>query len=86
MPKKKAKKTTKKKVGCNCVKDVNKQLEEHNTVLRTEMLYDKKTGKMRVSGPVIETHKLETKSRKSKITIFTLYCPFCGVKLKKEKA
>ena len=79
-----AKKKAKKKTGCNCIKQLNKELEKKNAYLRRELLVNFKTGKGTMSSVVIETCKDDTKKRKPKPTVFAVYCPFCGVKLEVE--
>lgn len=72
-------KTPPKKKKCTCIEQVNKQLEQFNTVLTKAItLNDNMTTGISL---IIESEKLDTKKRGTKKTVFPSFCPFCGKKL-----
>ena len=63
---------------CNCVKQVNDQLQNYNTMLDLRLSVDFSTGKMYDTPPIVATVKIDTKKRGQPATIICVYCPFCG--------
>lgn len=81
MPKTKAKRVE----ACNCIDQVNKQLEKYNTYVPRELTFNFKTGKsaLRLAIP---TAKIDSsKSGRAKV-VFAAYCPVCGKSLEPKAA
>lgn len=74
----KAKKKT--DAGCDCVEQVNKTLEKHNTYIHREMLFNFKTGSARMAPLALPTRKIDSKKKAPAKTVFGSYCPICGKK------
>lgn len=65
---------------CNCVEQVNLELEKYNACLRTKLIADFKTREMdrRIVLPLSKRDS----TKKSKLpTVLCTYCPICGIKL-----
>lgn len=64
---------------CDCAKQMNEALKEHNAALDIPMMTTRRNGDLERTGPkvVVATRKL-SKSRKSLPMLFASYCPFCG--------
>lgn len=59
---------------CNCAKDLNENLKQHNYRLTRNLLQGDE-------APVlIEMHKIEPKKRSPNTSMVASYCPFCGKK------
>lgn len=56
-----------------CFKELNKELEQHNTKLVGNLLG--------IDYVLVETEKIETKKRGRPKSVIASYCPFCGKKL-----
>ena len=66
---------------CNCVNELNKQLEERKTEIVQRIHFDQKTGDLKLSPPVIATKWVDKKPReKSLPVLIATFCPFCGEK------
>ncbi len=63
---------------CECVKEVNKKLNEagHNTQVKLPMMMG--GGAER---PIVVAEKADSDIRKKPISVFASFCPFCGDKL-----
>lgn len=60
---------------CDCIKDINAHLAEHNTKITIPMWTS--------SGryiPFVETSKIDGKKRGKPKSVFASCCPFCGEK------
>jgi len=77
MAKKKAAKT-----GCNCVEQVNKQLEDSNAKVSQYLQVNFTTGESSMTNPMVALEKKITSSRtRTKLpSLVCTYCPFCGKK------
>ena len=67
---------------CNCIEQINKLLEEHNT--RLALGINMRTGKS--TGARIAVEKIESKKRKGPVDMYASYCPFCGEKYKRDNS
>ena len=56
-----------------CLKDLNKALEHHNTKLVGNLIG--------TNAVLIETEKVDSKTRGRPKTVVATFCPFCGKKL-----
>ena len=65
---------------CECAEQVNEKIRERNAVLDDRLLVNLKTGKTRVSAPLVAVVKLDEKKRMTRTVIIATYCPFCGRK------
>lgn len=64
-------------MGCNCIEEVNAKLLERNTVL-LEPIFITNDKARRL---FVETRQLEKgRGKKKAMSVFTTFCPFCGVK------
>lgn len=64
---------------CTCMTNINADLKEHNTRLATSFVITRDRKGMDCL-PIVQTEKLQTKSRTKPIIVIPTYCPFCGVR------
>lgn len=57
---------------CDCITEVNKLLDEHNTTLALPMFGARR--------PFVQTEKLESTKRGKPPMMQATFCPFCGEK------
>lgn len=62
---------------CNCVKDFNVKLADHNTKI-VETLGFPRDGSPAFTRPTIQTEKIESRKRVGPAIAVPSYCPFCG--------
>jgi hypothetical protein len=67
------------KPACTCVKQANKKLAAHNTVIDTATLIQMPSGLMYETMP-IPTVKVDSSKRGRPLRVSATYCPFCGIK------
>lgn len=67
--------------GCTCVELINEKLKPFNTALHLAVTMGGGPDLKLSRTLVIETHKIESKKRGTRKTVFPTYCPFCGQKL-----
>lgn len=66
---------------CTCIETVNEKLASRNTRLLEPIFIHGDTGRRLF----VETQQIETGRGKAKATsVFTSYCPFCGVEQEKQ--
>jgi hypothetical protein len=71
---------------CDCVEKVNEKLKEMNTYVHRELMMNFKTGKGRLSQPMVVTRQIDSKNKKMKArTLLCAFCPFCGKSYDDEK-
>ena len=61
---------------CNCYKEMNQALAEHNTRLVPSVILSA-CGRA-VVRVTIETEKLDSRKRPGPVNLTGSYCPFCG--------
>ena len=62
---------------CNCIEEMNKELEKQNMNTKLELAFGMKGVIKKVLICVV---KLDDKIKKKPIKLFATYCPFCGQK------
>lgn len=62
---------------CNCIKETNEMLAEHNTVLVSTMF-------RKPDAVVIATDKLDSKKRGRAGIMVASFCPFCGERYERK--
>lgn len=67
-------------MSCNCIDQVNKELEKYNTELGIGHSLNFDTQKISVIL-YVETRKVDPKTRGKKKNVIASYCPFCGKKM-----
>lgn len=68
---------------CNCIKEVNAKLAEHNSRLALGITFG---GGNQRSTLLIQTVQIETgRGKKKAISALPSYCPFCGVSYAKAE-
>lgn len=74
------------KTQCNCIESVNEQLDQlRGAVVHRELLMNFKTGKSRMSPPLLVVRKSDSKNKSKRLpTVFCTFCPFCGRKYKDD--
>lgn len=70
------------KPGCNCIEQVNKQLEDSNAKVAQYLQVNFKTGEATMSNPMVAVEKKIHSSRtRTKLpSLICSFCPFCGKK------
>lgn len=64
---------------CDCVKNINEKLIEHNTRISMSFTITRDLSTMG-SALTVPTEKIDKKNRKKPMTMIASYCPFCGKK------
>lgn len=66
---------------CDCIKQVDKQLEPFNTMLVTTIPFDGTDQKV-----ALYVDKVESKKRGKVKNVIASYCPFCGHKYDEKES
>lgn len=64
---------------CTCMTGINADLKEHNARLATSFVMTRDRKGMDCL-PIVQTEKLQSKSRVKPPIVLPTFCPFCGVK------
>lgn len=64
----------------DCVKQINDLLVPHNTRLAMAFSFSEPSREL----IALRTEKVDSKVRGKPVSFFAAFCPFCGVKLKKD--
>lgn len=64
---------------CDCMNRVNEKLQPRNTKLSVAFCLSRDLGEMDTMI-MIQTEKVDTKSRVKPTSVIPTFCPFCGVK------
>lgn len=67
---------------CECIKEINKKLEEAetNSALEIPMMLNMTENTVRADRTIIVTRKINTKKRGKAQRLLATFCPFCGEK------
>ena len=72
-------------MNCDCIKQVNEKLRHaFGTRLSTSLLLGKEVEET-MSIPTIQLEESRAPKRQKPQPVLITYCPFCGVKVKKEE-
>lgn len=68
------------KKGCDCLKQVQEELKPHNARVVRSMQVNLSNNTCGMSPPKLVLEKLDSKNRGKLLSVFCVYCPFCGKK------
>lgn len=66
--------------ACNCVLKVQQELNGHNAKLECGIHANFNSRTISFQMPILSTKKIDTKKRSKPVTVYCVYCPFCGDK------
>lgn len=70
---------------CGCMKRINENLKERNTKLSTGFCLSKDLGSADLLL-IIQTEKLDKRSRVKPVTVIPTFCPFCAERYQRQDA
>lgn len=76
-------------MNCECLKRINKELEEHNIRIALGLQLVESTTEKGWSADlhariIVATEKIDPKSRKKPPILYASFCPFCGKKIMED--
>lgn len=68
---------------CDCLRQFNAKLKEHNTEISVTFGMPR-DGRPMYTRPRIATNKIETRKRVGPVLVIPTFCPFCGTRYEPE--